>query len=96
MPALDRLHKKYKAQGFQVDGLDMDEAADVVKRFLSKQKVAYPVLLSTPQKTAPALGDLEALPTSLLLDESGDVLEVLVGAIELPYLEKAIRKQLGK
>jgi thiol-disulfide isomerase/thioredoxin len=95
MPALDRLHKKYKAQGFQVVGVDIDEAPEAVKRFLAKQKLAYPVLLSTPQKTVPALGDLEALPTSLLLDAGGDVLEVLVGGIELPYLEQAITKQLG-
>jgi thiol-disulfide isomerase/thioredoxin len=96
MPALDTLHKKYKAQGFAVVGLDVDEGGEVVKKFLAKQKVGYPMLLSTPQKTVPALGDLESLPTSLLLDETGDVLEVLIGGIEVPYLEKAIEKRLGK
>jgi thiol-disulfide isomerase/thioredoxin len=95
MPALDRLHKKYKPRGFQVVGVDVDESAEEVKRFLAKQKVTYPILLSTPQKTAQALGNLEALPTSLLLDETGDVLEVLVGGIEVPYVENAIEKQLG-
>ena len=96
MPALDRLHKKYKAQGFSVIGVDVDEASDVVKKFLGRQKLSYPTLLSTPQKTVLALGELEALPTSLLLDETGDVLEVLVGGIEVPYLEKAIEQRLGR
>lgn len=95
MPALDRLHAKYKARGFAVVGLDVDEPAEVVQKFLAKTKVGYPMLLSTPNKTVPALGSLEGLPTSLLLDETGDVLEVLVGGIEVPYLTKAIEKQLG-
>jgi thiol-disulfide isomerase/thioredoxin len=96
MPALDRLHKKYKAQGFQVVGVDIDETADQVNRFLGKTKLGYPTLLSTPNKTIAALGGLEALPTSLLLDERGDVLEVLVGGIEVPYLTQAIEQRVGK
>src|SRR5260370_968563 len=56
MPALERLHKKYKGQGFQVVGLDIEESAEQVNRFLAKTKVSYPMLLSTPNKTVPALG----------------------------------------
>lgn len=96
MPALERLHKKYKAQGFLVVGIDIDESAEQVNRFLGKNKLAYPTLLSTANKTVAALGGLEALPTSLLLDETGDVLEVLVGGIELPYLTQAIEQRVGK
>jgi thiol-disulfide isomerase/thioredoxin len=96
LPALDKLHNKYKAKGFRVVGLDVDEPVDAVKKFLAKQKITYPILLSTPDKTVPSLGNLEGLPTSLLLDETGDVLEVLVGGIEIPYVESAIKKQLAK
>ena len=95
MPALDRLHKKYKAAGFQVVGIDIDETADVVKKVIAKFKVSYPVLLTTPQKTVGELGEIEALPTSILIDETGDVLEILVGAIEVPYLTKIIEQRVG-
>lgn len=95
MPALEGLHKKYGGKGFQVVGIDMDEDAATVKQFLAKKKVAYPIILSTPRKTTAALGSLDALPTSLLLDQSGDVLEVLVGAVEVPELEKSIEAYLA-
>ena len=94
MPALEGLHKKYKAQGFAIVGISMDDDADAVKKFLAKKKLAYPVVVSTPKKTDAALGGVEALPTSILLDATGDVLEVLVGAVDLPEIEKSIQGYL--
>jgi thiol-disulfide isomerase/thioredoxin len=95
MPALEGLHKKYKAQGFAIVGVSMDEDDDAgVKTFLAKKKLAYPVVLSTVKKTDTALGGVDALPTSILLDETGDVLEVIVGAVDLPEMEKSIQGYL--
>ena len=94
MPALSKLRDKYKARGVEVVGIDVDEDPAQVRRFLAGHPVSYPVLASTPNKTVPALGNLEALPTSLLLDASGDVAEVLVGVIEIPELEKSIETRL--
>ena len=96
LPALDKIHNKYKAKGFAVVGVDVDEPAAVVKKFLADRKLTYPILLSTPDKTVPSLGNLEGLPTSLLLDETGDVLEVLVGGIEIPHLEESVKAQIAK
>ncbi len=94
MPALDRLHKKYQAQGLTVVGVDVDEAGEVVKRFLGKMRVSYPMLLSTREKTAAVLG-IEALPTTYLLDQGGDVLAVFVGGIDLAEVTHEIEAQLG-
>ena len=95
MPALSKLHEKYKARGFQVVGIDVDENPALVQQFLAKHPVRYPVLTSTPNKTVAALGALEALPTTLLLDETGDVSEVIVGVLEIPELEKTIEQKLA-
>lgn len=95
IPALGELHEKYKSRGFAVVGVDIDESVDQVKGFLKKHKVTYPMLASTEHRTAEALGDLDALPTSVLIDESGGVIEVLVGGIEVPYLEKLLDTRLG-
>ena len=94
MPALSKLRDKYKARGVEVVGIDVDEEPAQVRKFLATHPVTYPVLASTPNKTVAALGNLEALPTSLLLDASGDVAEVLVGVLEIPDLEKAIDARL--
>ncbi|MEO6951024.1 MAG: TlpA disulfide reductase family protein [Polyangia bacterium] len=95
MPALSKLRDKYKARGFEVIGIDIDENPALVQQFLAKHQVSYPVLASTPNKTVATLGNLEALPTSLLLDEEGDVAEVIVGVLEIPDLEKTIEKRLS-
>ncbi len=94
MPALNALHKKYEPRGVRVVGLDVDESAATVKKFLDRTKVDYPVILSTQNKTVAALGQLDALPTTIILDENGDALEVLVGAIEVPYVQKLIEDRL--
>jgi thiol-disulfide isomerase/thioredoxin len=95
MPALTQMHEKYKARGFAVVGVDIDERPEDVRRFLQRNKVGYPMLTSTEHKTVEVLGELEALPTSVLLDENGAVLEVMVGAIEVPYIEKILDTTLG-
>jgi thiol-disulfide isomerase/thioredoxin len=90
MPELSKLHDKYKSKGFQIVGIDVEESPAEVREFLAKRGVSYPILASTKGKTVAALGQLDSLPTSILLDESGDVSDVLVGAIEVPEVEKLI------
>lgn len=90
MPELSKLYDKYKAQGWGIVGIDVDESPAEVREFLVKRSVTYPILLSTKNKTIAALGNLEALPTTIVLDPTGDVKTVLVGGLEMPEVEKII------
>jgi hypothetical protein len=89
MPALDDVRRKYQPRGFEVVGIALDSTPKQISEFLDQHKVSYPILVGT-DKTVPALGKLEALPTSLLLDAKGGVLSVLVGALDIKTLTEEI------
>jgi thiol-disulfide isomerase/thioredoxin len=95
MPALDALRKRYRARGVEVVGIALDHDGAQVRRYLAQHPVSYPILLAT-ERTVPALGELESVPTSLLLDRRGGVLEVLVGAVDGTELQAEIDAALAR
>jgi thiol-disulfide isomerase/thioredoxin len=73
IPELDKLHETYAGRRFKVIGVSLDEggAADV-KPFLSEQKISYPIAVDPEGKLATLL-HTSVLPTSVLIDRSGNV-----------------------
>lgn len=73
VPDLVKLHEKYAAQGFQVIGVSIDDAGvDVVKDFVSQNKMTYPVALDSESHVANVL-QTTVLPTSVLIDRTGTI-----------------------
>jgi peroxiredoxin len=70
MPQLNKLYAKYRASGFVLLGVNVDDdarhAADVAKRM----GVAFPVLLDT-DKTVTSLYAVSTMPSTLLIDRDG-------------------------
>ena len=72
IPWFSEFEKAYGAQGLAVVGVSMDEGGgSVVKPFLSKTRVPYPILLGDAQ-TAQRFG-IESLPDTFLIDRRGRV-----------------------
>jgi len=71
-PKLERLHAAYADRGVRVIGVDVGEAPDVVREYLAKRPVSYPVYLDPDFRIADALGEHE-LPTLLLVDRNGRI-----------------------
>jgi peroxiredoxin len=69
LPDLDALYKKYRNQGFVVLAIS-DEQPDTVRSFLSKHKVAYPVLLD-PGDLIHKRFNVDGIPKSYLYDRDG-------------------------
>ena len=81
VPALNRLHEEYAAQGLAVVGLAVDrEPAAQVQAALQQAGVIYPVAEGR-QGTLQALGGVRALPTRILLDRKGVVRQTFAGAV---------------
>jgi peroxiredoxin len=95
MPQLNRLYEKYRASGFVLLGVNVDEdtrhAADVA----TKLGLKFPVLLDTDKAVSRAY-DLNTMPSTVLIDRDGRVRYLhrgyLVGDEEL--YDKQIRDLL--
>jgi cytochrome c biogenesis protein CcmG/thiol:disulfide interchange protein DsbE len=104
IPWLIDLQNKYRAQGFTVVGVAMDEdgrsaVAPFVqaKRFKvggAAQSMNYPIVLGN-DATADKFGGLVGLPTSVLISQDGRVVKRVDGLVSYDEIEKAIESQLA-
>lgn len=93
IPHLNQLYLDNKAKGLQVIGVSMDDGSDVVRQFLLKNRVDYPVVMGN-DGVANDFGGVEGLPTKFIIDRSGNVVRKLIG-YQVVELERAIRELLG-
>jgi len=95
MPHLNRLYDKYRAAGFTLLGVNIDEDARNAAGLSAKLGLRFPVLLDTDKKVS-RLYDLGTMPSSVLIDRDGRVRFVHLGykdGFETTY-EKQIRELL--
>ena len=91
LPVLDSLYKKYRARGFEVVGVNQDESADNVKKFLSAMPLAFRVVHDRGGLVANRYEPAK-MPSSFLIDRKGIVRHVNAGfrASDKGALEKQI------
>ena len=104
IPWLIDLQNKYRARGFTVLGVAMDEEGSSAvapfvqaKRFKvggAAQSMNYPIVLGN-DATADKFGGLAGFPTSVLISEDGRVVKRVDGLVSYDEIEKAIQSQLG-
>lgn len=81
MPELDRYARQHAANGAQVVGIALDDAA-AVRNFLQRVPVRYPILLDTPgpSDAGVRLGNPKGvLPYSVLIGADGRLLKQKIG-----------------
>ena len=72
MPILDRLHQRYEDTGFAVLGVNVEGEDAPAKKIVDKTNVTFPVLIDEGQKVS-ELYDLEAMPSTVVVDRNGVV-----------------------
>ena len=95
MPQLDRLYQKYRASGFVLLGVNVDDDARKAADVAAKLGVSFPVLMDT-DKAVSRLYDLSTMPSTVIIDRDGKVRYVHRGYLtgyEDTY-EKQIRELL--
>ena len=81
MPGLQEVFQDYASQGFEVLAVNMtfqDNLEEAVN-FYQSENLTYPFLLDQNGNTARAY-QLHALPTAVLIDQEGIVLDVIIGS----------------
>jgi peroxiredoxin len=79
MPSLAKLYNEFKESGFVILAVDIAEKKEVVRNYLSKAKLPFPVLLDTDGKVAAQYG-IRAHPAHFLLDGEGKMIGAAMGA----------------
>jgi thiol:disulfide interchange protein DsbD len=80
IPSFNKLHQEYAAKGVTVLGIGMDDdGAELVKPFLAKHPMQYPVGLGKPEFNQQY--KLDALPVTLVFDRSGRQIKRFDGLI---------------
>lgn len=75
MPHLDRLYQKYRSSGFVLLGVNVDDDTGNAVALAQKLGVKFPVLLDTDKKVS-RLYELNAMPSTVLIDRDGRVRHV--------------------
>jgi peroxiredoxin len=78
MPAMERLYLKHRERGFVLLAVSVDSDASLVKPFLEKLKITFPVTVDARMDLANTYG-VRALPASFLIDRNGYVAAVALG-----------------
>jgi cytochrome c biogenesis protein CcmG/thiol:disulfide interchange protein DsbE len=94
IPDFIELYEKYKDKGFAMLGISLDqEGIGVVKDFVEKYKVNYPILMADGQ-IHNKYGGITAIPTTFVIDPAGNIHKKYVGYIEKAVFEADIKKLL--
>jgi peroxiredoxin len=78
MPAMERLYLKHRERGFVLLAVSVDSDVSLVKPFLQKHKLTFPVALDAKMDLANTYG-VRALPASFLVDRNGYLAALALG-----------------
>ena len=94
IPEFIALQKQYAAQGLTVVGVSLDtDGAAVVKSFMKRNGMNYPVVIGD-DKIAGDYGGISAIPTTFVLDRTGNIVSSHQGFASQVVFESEIRPLL--
>ncbi|RCK78058.1 MAG: Thiol:disulfide interchange protein [Candidatus Ozemobacter sibiricus] len=86
IPGFIDITNKYKDKGVVVLGLSLDKEAGKLRRFVEENKINYPILMAT-KEVQMAYGNVQAIPTTFLLDRNHTIVKKHVGFTEQAVFE---------
>ncbi len=78
MPSMERLYRRYKERGFTILAISIDGQTAAVAPFVTSLKLTFPIGLD-PTLAVSNDYAVRALPSSYLVDRSGNVVAVALG-----------------
>lgn len=96
VPDLVELQNEYKDK-LVVIGISLDQQNTIkeLKPFMKQYGINYPVVLGT-QQVVMDYGNIQAIPTSFLIDQSGNIVDTHVGLVPKSTYTNMIDKLLKK
>jgi peroxiredoxin len=72
MPELEAIYKKYQSLGFTIYGINIDKERESADKVLNSEKLTFPILFDT-ENTISELYQVDAMPSTVIVDRSGTV-----------------------
>jgi peroxiredoxin len=95
IPTFIALQNSYKAKGFSVVALSVDEGDPApLHRLIEKHGINYPVLLADDDVVR-GFGGVTGIPVTFLVNRKGRVVKKYLGYVEHDVLEEEIRNMLA-
>jgi cytochrome c biogenesis protein CcmG, thiol:disulfide interchange protein DsbE len=89
IPHFVELQDKYRAEGFEIIGVSMDDGPEPVRSFCREFHMNYPVVMGNA-KIGELYGGVLGLPIAFLLDRDGRVYAKHIGATKPEIIEKEV------
>ncbi len=93
MPDLDRVYHEHRDRGLMVLGVDVQEPAPTVKKFLTELGASYPVVLDS-QGAVTAAYAVSGLPSTFFIGREGTLRDLVLGAMTRDQLAGKVAKLL--
>ncbi|AOY87353.1 redoxin [Marinobacter salinus] len=93
MPLMNEIYDRYKDLGFTILAVNVDENRDEALRFLDSVPVDYPILYD-PESSVSELYEVQAMPTTIMIDRDGNARYVHYGY--QPGYEDEYEQQIRK
>ncbi len=96
LPEIENLSKMYSSRGLIVIGVSVDKSGSPltdVSDFASQYGLTYQIVVDN-DNVADAYGNINAIPTSFLVDKNGKIVDKWVGIRNKAFLESTIKKYL--
>ncbi|MGB9834421.1 MAG: TlpA family protein disulfide reductase [bacterium] len=80
IPELNSFYEEYKNRVVFL-GIEIMESREEVEQFLQEQRILYPIILDSEQKTSISnLYRISLVPTTYVIDEQGAIITVIMGS----------------
>lgn len=96
IPDLTQLYSDLQDDGLLIVGIAVDkEGAEVVKPFLEKQSVNYPIVLDPDQSTEKHFDAMYGLPTTYVVNPEGKIVRRVLGIFPVEKMKPTLKDMLG-
>ncbi len=96
LPDIEALSKQYSSKGLVVVGVSEDAGKDLlqnVSNFVSQHGLTYQIVIDN-NGIADAYGNINAIPTSFIVNKSGKIVQKWVGLRDKAFFESTVKKYL--
>lgn len=94
-PAVERAYKRYKAQGLQVIGANVDDLSSKARAFIKKYGITYPNWVYSSANATRDFGT-RRMPETFVIDRDGNVVTLQRYEVDDAWLNKVLEPLLGE